>query len=53
MLRCALNCLKYPINVYDGVSPSLLATMSLSADIKGTNMAELTLSLKKAGLISS
>jgi len=41
MLKLALNCLRQSINVYEGVSPSLLATMSLSANIKGSNMNEL------------
>ena len=38
MLKLLTRSMKRPINVYEGVSPSLLATMSLSANIKGENM---------------
>jgi protein-L-isoaspartate O-methyltransferase len=43
--------LTYGINVYEGISPSLLATMSLSVNIKGRNHNELIDNMVKAGLI--
>jgi hypothetical protein len=39
------------INVYEGISPSLLATMSLSVDIKGSSHNELIDSLRRAKLV--
>lgn len=41
------------INVYEGISPSLLATMSLSVNIKGRNHNELIENMVKAGLIQN
>ena len=46
-----LRKLRYVINVYEGISPSLLATMSLSINIKGSNHNELIENMVKTGLI--
>jgi hypothetical protein len=40
-----------PISVYEGISPSLLATISLSEGIKGTTNEELITSLMKSNII--
>lgn len=53
MLKILTTTLKRGINVYEGVSPSLLATMSLAVNIKGTNQTELVSSLVKANLIEA
>lgn len=37
MLRRLIKTGIFRINVYEGVSPALLATMSLANDIKGSN----------------
>lgn len=37
MLFLALKSIKAHISVYDGISPALLATISLSQNIKGSN----------------
>jgi protein-L-isoaspartate O-methyltransferase len=39
------------VNVYEGVSPSLLATMSMGVNIGGQSQRELVASLRKAQLI--
>lgn len=41
------------INVYSGIPPALLASMSMGAQIKAASQAELTATLKKNGIISS
>jgi hypothetical protein len=41
----------WPISVYEGISPSLLATVSLSEGVKGTNNEELIASLVKSNII--
>jgi hypothetical protein len=42
---------KFLISVYEGISPALLATMSLSQGIKGINNDELINSLLKSNII--
>jgi hypothetical protein len=44
---------KFAISVYEGISPSLLATMSLSAGIGGKNNEEMVESLVKAQIIQT
>lgn len=51
MLKYLTTSIARSINVYQGVSPSLLATMSLAVDIKGDTHAQLVDSLLKARLI--
>lgn len=41
----------FQISVYEGISPALLATMSLSQGVKGTNNDELITSLVKGNII--
>lgn len=53
MLQIITTTLRHSINVYEGVSPSLLATMSLAVNINGNNQAELVQSLVKANLIEN
>lgn len=48
-----LTILKQGINVYQGISPSLLATMSLSVNIKGCSQADLVDNMVKAGLLQN
>jgi len=47
LIRKSLN----KISVYDGISPSLLATMSLSVSIRGKTHEELIDNLVKSQLI--
>jgi hypothetical protein len=47
------NLIKASISVYDGISPALLATISLSQNIKGSNHQELVNSIKKSNIIQS
>lgn len=37
MFNIAKNIIRYNISVYDGISPALLATISLGQNIKGKN----------------
>ncbi len=53
MISQLLRTLRYKVNVYEGISPSLLATMSLSVNIKGTTQAHLISNMVKANLISN
>lgn len=53
MLKLLNITLRHAISVYEGISPSLLATMSLSVNIKGNTHQELIQSLLSSNLISS
>ncbi len=46
-----VQILAYKISVYEGISPSLLATMSLSTGVKGNTNEELINSLVKSNVI--
>lgn len=46
-----VKTLVYKISVYEGISPSLLATMSLSTGVKGNTNEELINSLVKSNVI--
>lgn len=46
-----VKILAYKISVYEGISPSLLATMSLSQGVKGSTNEELINSLVKSNVI--
>jgi hypothetical protein len=48
-----LNRIAYSINVYSGVSPALLASISMGAQIKANNQKELVDALKKNGVARS
>ena len=50
-MRLFLN--KFRISVYDGISPSLLATMSLSQGIGGNSNEEMVDSLVKSNIVTN
>lgn len=51
MLKSATICLRRFISVYEGISPALLATMSLSQGIRGLNNSDLINSLVKGSIL--
>ncbi len=53
MLFFARNIIRARISVYDGISPALLATISLSQNIKGSNHELLVNSLKSSNIVQS
>ncbi len=48
-----LNRIAYSINVYSGVSPALLASISMGASIRANSQRELVEALKKNGVARS
>lgn len=48
-----LNRIAYSINVYSGVSPALLASISMGAQIKASSQKELVEALRKNGIVRS
>ena len=53
MLTTIKSVIKFGISVYEGISPELLATMSLGQGIKGRNHQELIESLRKNNIVQS
>jgi hypothetical protein len=43
----------YRINVYSGISPALLTSISMGSQIKANSQQELTAALKKHGIVTS